>query len=594
MGVVNRTHRSWHRRPALLVVAGLVAILLLVSLFGGGQGTKEEESDAQGSVAAAERTGSGDPAGGPSTSDGGLDLDLRPVQDYRPGDSAPGDAPAGSAVTERARTEMTASPPAPKEPAASEDAAALQSEVERIIANSVAKAEEESKGNANGGNCAVAVMAIDVESGKVLVRRQADMPLIPASNLKLLTVAAALAGLGPEGRFTTNFEAVGEVHDGVLEGDLVVRAGGDPLYQRNGFGRIDRWLDPLAEDLKKAGIQRVAGALVLDEGTWLEPGPGPEWPAPSEFWKDYCALAAGFTVNGGSFRATVTPRPESGKVDVVLAPKHHGLKRRGSVKLGSRNAVNVGANASGVTVKGTIPASVSVLVSEFAAPDPVDLFGHAFVGGLADRGLAIEGGFVRTHGFEKNGPVVHSIRTPITDVFAPILEDSHNAIADQLFLSLGAQIEGAGTRQAASKAVKDALEKIGVAGRELVQVDGSGLSKANRTTAIQLVALVAAVVKTGGATAQAFLDALPVAGESGTLSKRMSGTPAEGRVRAKTGWVSGASSLSGVAQTQGGRLIVFSILVGYPRIGGLNPTVWKPMQDEICVALVGWNPAEVR
>ena len=120
-------------------------------------------------------------------------------------------------------------------------------------------------------------------------------------------------------------------------------------------------------------------------------------------------------------------------------------------------------------------------------------------------------------------------------------------------------------------------------------MDGSGLSKANRTNTIQLVALVAAVLRTGGPMAEAFLAALPVAAESGSLKKRMVGTSAAGRVRAKTGWVNGASSLSGVATTLSGRTIVFSILISYPKVSGLNTRAWKPMQDEICTALVEWT-----
>ena len=74
----------------------------------------------------------------------------------------------------------------------------------------------------------------------------------------------------------------------------------------------------------------------------------------------------------------------------------------------------------------------------------------------------------------------------------------------------------------------------------------------------------------------------------------MRGTPAEGRVRAKTGWVNGASSLSGVATTLSGRRVVFSILISYPRVGGLNTSAWKPMQDEICEALVAWDPEKIQ
>lgn len=611
MGLVHRAPRPSIKLPILLAGVGLVALLIYFVPTGGGSA---DEPGGSGTVAAADR---GDSSRGAEGA-GGLNLDLSPVQEQAQEDAsrsgaaqagaeqvAPPSASLSTPAGAQGRAEPTEKRPAPaaevqaraaskpgSKPASKApqpDVEGLRKDVEKIIANAVSKASKGSKGKATGSNCAVAVMAVDVESGQVLIRRQASLPLIPASNLKLITVAAALGALGPNGAFSTRFEAHGKVRGGVLEGDLVVRAGGDPLYRSEGDGSIDPWLKPLAQDLKKAGIQRVTGALVLDEGSWLEPGPGPEWPAPSQHWKDYCALAGGFSVNGGSFRATVTPVASSGKVDVVLRPRHHGLKRRGSVKIGSRNAVNVGANSNGVTVKGTIPAASGPLLSEFSAPDPVDLFGHAFVGGLGDEGVAIEGGFVRTREVAASGPVVHTITNPITTVFPPILQDSHNALADQLFLTIGAQVEGAGTRKAAAKAVKDALEKIGVPGEAHVQVDGSGLSKANRTSATHFVALVSAVMKTGGETARVFLDALPVAGESGTLSSRMRGTIAAGRVRAKTGWVSGASALSGVAETEGGRTIAFSILVSYPRVGGLNRTVWKPMQDEICESIVGWG-----
>ncbi|NUP98016.1 MAG: D-alanyl-D-alanine carboxypeptidase, partial [Planctomycetaceae bacterium] len=83
-----------------------------------------------------------------------------------------------------------------------------------------------------------------------------------------------------------------------------------------------------------------------------------------------------------------------------------------------------------------------------------------------------------------------------------------------------------------------------------------------------------------------YLDSLAVAGERGTLDDRMGKTVARGRVRAKTGFIDGTSALSGVAEALDGRRFVFSILVNYPDAGGLNSSVWKPMQDELCVRLV--------
>ncbi|MDG1985578.1 MAG: D-alanyl-D-alanine carboxypeptidase/D-alanyl-D-alanine-endopeptidase [Planctomycetota bacterium] len=467
----------------------------------------------------------------------------------------------------------------------------LSRAVEGAVATALQRARKASKGKVHGDNTVVSVMAIDASTGRILVQRLSEFPLVPASNLKLMTAAAALAELGAEGAFVTEFLIAATVVDGVLQGDLVVRAGGDPMHSREGDGSLARWLDPLAEALGQRGIRRVEGALVLDEGQWLEPGPGPMWPASSQHWRDYCGLAGGFSANGGCFRATVTPGAAGARAGVVLRPRHHGLTRKGSVTTaGSRVAVNVGANRGGVTVRGKIKAGSRPYVAEFSHPDPVELFGEAAVGGLADRGLIIEQGYRRARGVVLEEPVerVAELRTPITSVMQAILLDSNNPVADQLFLATGAAVSGAGTREAGANAVRASLARLGLNTRPLVQVDGSGLSKANRATAQQLAALVAAVIHQGGVMRTAILDALPVAGRTGKLAGRMRGTAAEGRVRAKTGWVKGASGLSGVAETAQGEEVVFSILVGYPLVDGLNTAAWKPMQDEICVALAGW------
>lgn len=475
------------------------------------------------------------------------------------------------------------------------EAATLDAElgraVEAAVARALGRARKASKDKVHGNNTTVSVMAVDARTGRILVQRLSEVPLVPASNLKLMTAAAALAELGAEGAFVTRFVTDAEVVNGVLEGDLVVLAGGDPLHDQEGDGSLATWLDPLAEAISAAGIDRIQGALVLDEGGWLEPGPGPMWPAKSQYWRDYCALAGGFTANGGCFRATVTPGAPGGNAKVVLRPRHHGLTRKGSVTTaGKRVAVNVGANRSGVTVRGKINAGSRPYVAEFSHPDPVELFGHAMVGGLADRGIEIGEGYRRERGvvLDASAREVAEIRTPITSVMRAILLDSNNPVADQLFLATGAAVEGSGTREDGAKAVRTALSRLGVSTRSLVQVDGSGLSKANLATAQQLAALVAAVIHQGGAMRSAIFDSLPVAGRSGKLASRMRGTVAEGRVRAKTGWVKGASSLSGVAETTGGEEVVFSILVQYPLVDGLNTAAWKPMQDEICVALASW------
>jgi D-alanyl-D-alanine carboxypeptidase/D-alanyl-D-alanine-endopeptidase (penicillin-binding protein 4) len=492
---------------------------------------------------------------------------------------------------EGAQGTTAASPPAGEagaRPAAPSYDAALQARVAAVIARARAEAEQRSKGRARAAACTVAVHVVDLASGAQKVAIRSREALRPASNLKLVTAAAALALLGTGHDLETPFEAGGPVAAGELRGDLVARAAGDALYARDGDGSLDPWLDALALELRAAGVERVSGQLVLDEGSFPAPAPGPEWPSESEHWKEYCALAGGFSANAGCVTAHVLPGPVGGRAEVRVRPRAHGLERKGTVTTKaarSRLDVRVEARTHGLTVRGSFPADVPDWSTRFAHPDPVELFGHAVVAGLARRGLTVAGGFRRERG-APGGPRLAALRSPLVSTLVPMLLDSNNSVSDQVFLATALASGLPADRVGGRAAVARALETLGVSAAGLEQVDGSGLSRANRVSARQLTALVAAVLDRGGAEALLVRDALPVAGESGKLGGRMRGTPAAGRVRAKTGFIGGTSALSGIAETLDGRTLVFSILVNYPVVDGLNSAVFKPMQDEICALLV--------
>ncbi|MFT5049709.1 MAG: D-alanyl-D-alanine carboxypeptidase/D-alanyl-D-alanine-endopeptidase (penicillin-binding protein 4) [Chlamydiales bacterium] len=464
----------------------------------------------------------------------------------------------------------------------------LRRGVETAIANAVVEAARRSKNKVSTGSATIAVCVVDAKTGRELVGIQADRPLRPASNLKILTTAAALVLLGSDASYETPIESRGSLQQGVLTGDLVARAGGDPLFRQNGDGGLEPWLDGLARELSHAGIRRVRGRLVLDEGSFEDPAPGPAWPSSREYWKDYCALAGGFSANAGCLTANVSATRSGSRADVAVRPRHHGLARRGEVEtVGSKAALNVavGATATAVTVRGKIPSSVKHWDARFAAPDPVALFGSAVVGGLAERGIEIEGGYVRQRS-APGGKVVASMHSPISDSVIPILTHSNNAVADQLFLTLGLRVAGVGTRAGGAQAVGQALDQLGLERGGWKQVGGSGLSRDNRVSARQLCGLLQAARGVSGAARELFDRGMPIAGETGTLASRMRKSVARGRVHAKTGFINGTSALSGWLTTEAGRELIFSILVEYPTFEGLNTHCWKPMQDRICEELV--------
>ncbi len=445
-----------------------------------------------------------------------------------------------------------------------------------------AQARKATQGKVGGAETTIAFRVVDLSSGAVLVDLADDVPLRPASSFKLLSTLSALLLLGPDGHLETAFELT-------EQGDLVVRAGGDPLFRDGLDGALDPWLDDLASQLSAAGVEAIPGALILDEGDFLEPGPGPAWPSKDQYWAEWCALSGGFSANGGCFTAVVTPTRAGKPARVSLEPRDGGLIRRIDVKTGPRkgpNDVRVGATQRAVTVAGSLPEGAPPFTTRFSHPDPVELFGNALLGGLARRSIPIAGGMRRERG-ARGGRRVALLRSPITDLLAPILRDSRNSVADQLLFATAHQLGLGGDRQGARQAVERALESLSVDTHGLVVVDGSGLSRDDRVTAAMHTAALVALHQSPAW--KLCRDSLAVAGESGTLAGRMREEPTRGRVRAKTGFIGGTSALVGVATTLEGRELVFALLVNYPVFGGLNTSCWKPLGDRLARLLVTYE-----
>ena len=563
--------RRMHGPAILLGALAILGLILVGSAWWGGPdeaqaGTQEAASG--GLQLDAPRTPLG---GAPKTGDAG--------QGGTQGSARAGLGSDGSSTASHA-TQATAP----------ERTSPLRKPVERIVAKWLDTARKHSKGKVTAGNTVVSIHVRDLE-GRVWLSRDSQESLPPASNLKLLTVASAAILAGPDAQFETHFEAGGPIRGGVLQGDLIVRAGADPMFDPDDRGSLDRWMTPLVQQLRAAGIERVDGRLVLDEGDYLIPSPGPAWPSENEYWKEYCALSGGFNANAGCLTSVVSATQVGQQAQVRVRPAGHGLTQsKGTVKTVAKGEpldVRVGAMPR-LVVKGKVPANYSAFTSRFAHPDPVELFGHAVIQALQSRGIPIQAKPHRERGVPA-GEQVAVLRTPLLESYGPILMDSNNAVADQLYWWLGHTYGERGDRLGGARAVAAALGRLGVDSDGWQQVDGSGLSKNNRARADQITALLAGVLQAEGPAAEAFRRTLPVAGQSGTLRKRMRQGLAAGNVRAKTGFVNGTSALSGTVQTSKRTTLVFSILVRYPYAPGLNTKAFKPMQDELCELLAGWN-----
>ena len=427
----------------------------------------------------------------------------------------------------------------------------------------------------------VAVHVVRMTDGKALCDIRSGELLTPASNQKILTSAVALKRLGRDFRFRTRLVMIGK--------DLVVVGDGDPTTgdarlaaarEETIYAAFDRW----AAALKKKGVSRIAGDLVVRAGIFQPPHYHPDWPAGQRSrwysapvagvnFADNC-IDVGFTVSGKEVRAVVSPRSR------FLAVESH-------VRLGKRHLWTGRFDEVGrrLTLSGTVTrATASPL--PVAAPSPPMLFGCVLADVLARAGIALDGAIVVSTdppaGGEKDAQPVAVETMELGAVLYRANKQSLNMMAECLFLrSAAADGKPATWRKAADAARRVLVSDYGLAGDSFSVADGSGYSRNNRVSPAALTALLRAL-----AGEPHFFRSLPVSGEDGSLRNRLRGPVCRGRIRAKTGYIARVSALSGyILDRRGKAAMAFSILLnGSTRGKGYSA---HRLQEAICQALIG-------
>lgn len=413
------------------------------------------------------------------------------------------------------------------------------------------------------------VVATDA-SGAIAFRHRADELFAPASNQKLLTAGALLAGLGAEFRFTTRFALRG--------GRLVVAASGDPNWLTGSAHAPEVVFAELAAALQQRGVKALAG-IELDSGVFRGPARPATWPA-DQLQTYYCAPTGPFVLDLGTFSLRVAPTRGAVAEAAVVAPLCD-LPLRGSIEMveAQKGAVYGALEQNGaVVVRGKLFRKSSPAVVKTAVGDPATFYLGALRRALGAAGIACD---VPTAAPADGEVFVY--QSELAPALLRMLEDSSNFDAEQCLRVLGAA-GGDGSLAGGMAALQRELRRlVGELPPGVVLLDGSGLSKDNRLTPELLVATLRGVARLPAG--RMLFDALPIAGRSGTLEERFRGSHLVGRVRAKTGWIRGASALSGVVQRADGSRRWFAILMNYdPRKNGLNKDL-KQLQEAIVAAL---------
>jgi D-alanyl-D-alanine carboxypeptidase/D-alanyl-D-alanine-endopeptidase (penicillin-binding protein 4) len=444
------------------------------------------------------------------------------------------------------------------------------------------------------------LLVVDAESGTTLYEKNADHYFEPASNMKLLTTALALDTLGPGYRFRTTVETNGTLGtDGKLSGDLILVGRGDPNLSNRKFpyeakeefdGPPERTLAELADALVARGVKEVTGDVVGDDSYFPRERYPEGWEIGDMVW-EYGAAISAIAVNDNTVMVTLTPGEKAGDaVQESLEPETLEFTVKNEVTtIGAKEKPELrltrepGTDA--VVVSGTLAVKSGPRKLVLGVQEPAQHAAILLALLLAERHIKVDGKVRAVHEPDPNEAtrtvLAEHISVPLKDSVKLVNKISQN-LHTELLLRTAARQQGRwATPEDLLKFPEPFYAKAGVPEGDVIQTDGSGLSRRDLVTPRAFVAVLQYAQKQ--AWFPAYFASLPVAGADGTLNERMKEAPLAGKIHAKTGSVTHVRALSGYAETPGGRRLIFSFMSNNQ--GVKNHEVHEAI-DGLCLAMV--------
>lgn len=389
-----------------------------------------------------------------------------------------------------------------------------------------------------------------------------NLPLNPASTIKTLTTLAGLEMLGPTYRWTTVVYALGTISDGTLNGDLLIRGGGDPFLVEENFRS-------LLKTLQRRGVNNITGDLIIDDSLF-HPSVSQQPLIDNDSRRAYNVLPHALMVNFQTVNFYFYPH-ENGR-DVIIRPDpalpnldiNNQLRLRDAACTGFQRGISFDVDDAGntVTFSGSFPSRCDEYVltrSVLDAPAYVyGLFmqlwqelGGEFNGNLREMAISPDNSL---------SPVVSYESAPLSDIITSINKYSNNMMTRHLLLAIAQQEYGTPATVANGvQAVHDYLESLGIDHSQLVMINGSGLSRDVRLTSHMLGAALEHGY--GIATMPEYLSSMPLSGLDGTMRTRLTHQGPAGNMHVKTGSLDNVAGVAGYVHARSGKqYVVIAIL----------------------------------
>lgn len=423
---------------------------------------------------------------------------------------------------------------------------------------------------------AVAAVVQPATGGKALVSHNATAPMNPASVMKVVTSYAALDLLGPAYTFKTDVLVTGAMAGGVLDGDLVLRGGGDPKLTTERLWQ-------LAHGLRSRGVREIRGDVILDRG-WFAPAPhdpgkfdGDSRRAynvgPDALLVNFQAVDFRFIPDGTGVRVIADPDLPNLEVQSRLALVKEPC---GSWRRGLKHEVESQGLLVTVLFSGTYPADCGEKVWSLSVFDGARFTESVFRWIWSETGGTLRGK-VRSGTAPLEARLFHRHESePLASIVRDMNKWSNNVVARHLFLALSADRGPPGETKASAAIVREWLKGRGIAAPELVLENGSGLSREERASAATIAAVLGDAARS--ALWPELATSFPIYAVDGTFRTKRAQGPA-GRAHLKGGTLTGVQAMAGYVLDRKGERWTVVVIANHA-----NANAAQPAMD----ALVEW------
>ena len=408
----------------------------------------------------------------------------------------------------------------------------------------------------------------------------ADVSVNPASTMKLVTTYAALELLGPTHQWKTEFYTDGTLKDGVLQGSLFLKGGGDPKLNMEKL-----WL--LLRDLRANGVRQVTGDLVLDRSHFIQPALPTFNDDGGDANKPFLVAPDALLVNLKALRFIA--RTEGGKVQIAVEPPLAEIRLDNRVK-----ALKAGKCPGWPDVRynpvqqfdGTTVIVTGQLAEGCSAQTYLSLLDHPSYAAGAVRAIWQElGGSIlgqdRVASVPESARLLARAHSPdLVEIIRDINKYSNNTMARQLFLSLGAQFRNEADgddAKAAQRVIRSWLARKGITAPHLVIENGSGLSRAERVSARELAKILQAAWNSPYAAE--FISSMPLVAMDGTMRKRLRRSALVGEAHIKTGTLNNVRAIAGYSRDSNGNSWAVVAILNDPKPWGASAILDQVLID---------------